>query len=132
MESQPLRLVLRPLEWQAYDLLEEGRGIRVFYGHSPSEAVADLVLSESAEIVAITLFERSLEGVYPDGSVPAKSAVGTASCLEVRLDERVAERRIIDGSTGRATRLRALDAPEGTLDRFFSAALERGCPRWIR
>jgi len=90
-----------------------------------------VVVSEGLEVVAVTLFERMLGGVLPDDSIAASSLAAVPGCLEVELDRPLASRKLIDGSTGLAPRMRDRDASEPAEDWFYAGALARGCPRWM-
>ena len=135
MDSEgPLRWFRSPLKWTAFD--EEGAVLRVFFsqagtGSGPGAAIAEVIVSEGPDVVAITLFERVLTGVYPGGSVAASALAAVSGCLEIELDHPLAGRKLIDGSTGLSPRVRDRDAPEPEEDWFYGRALAGGCPRWI-
>jgi hypothetical protein len=133
-DEGPLRWFRSPLDWTAYD--EEGSVLRVFFiqpgtGSGPGAAIAEVVVSECLDVVAVTLFERVLSGVLPDGSIAASSLAAVPGCLEIELDRPLAGRKLIDGSTGLAPRMRDRDASEPAEDWFYARALARGCPRWM-
>ena len=126
LDEGPLRIERLPVELLAYD--DEGATIRLF-AEAPAESIAELVVSESDDIVAITLFERALVGFYPDGALNASAAVARFGCLELEL--RLGGRKLIDGSTGTDLPLRDRNAPEAEHDWHLARVLRRGCPRWI-
>jgi hypothetical protein len=109
----PLRIERVPVELTAYD--DEGETVRLFFT-ADSGDIAEVVVSESRDAVAISLFERALGG---------RVAPNRSGCLEV--DVRIDGRRVVDGSDGAALRERDPSADDGHLAR----ALSKGCPRWV-
>jgi hypothetical protein len=107
------RMERLPVELLAYD--DEGDTVRLFFAAEATD-IAEVVVSESGDAVAISLFERAL-----DGRVPSDRS----GCLEVEV--RLGGRRLIDGSDGAALRERDPSSDEEHLAR----ALGRGCPRWV-
>src|SRR3954453_4366500 len=81
----PLRWLRLPLEWNAYD--EEGTSLRLCFIQSgtaagPGAAISEGMVSEGVDVVAITLFERVMAGVYPDGSIAVSALAAVPGCLE--------------------------------------------------
>ncbi len=101
----PLRYVRVPLAWDAYELDDGDRVLRLFFtqggtAYGPSHDIAELVLAESAEVVSVTLFERAIAGTYPDGAIAAEPLAAVSGCLEVALSGPLRHATPIDGSTG--------------------------------
>jgi hypothetical protein len=133
-EEGTLRWIRSPVEWTAFD--EDGSVLRLFFvqagsASGPGGAIAEVVLSEGPDQVAITLFERVLGGVHPDGSIAARSLAAVGGCLEIELDRPLAGRKLLDGATGLTPHKRDRDAREPEEDWFHARALAHGCPRWM-
>lgn len=79
-------------------------------GGTPGEAF----VSEADQTVAVTLIERVLTGVYPDGSIAAENAAAAGIWIEVALGAPAGERQVIDGSRGRPARRRRLPSALGS------------------
>jgi hypothetical protein len=118
-DSGELRWVRNPVTWDEYAEAARGRRLRILYvnGGAP---ISEVDVVESPTIVAIALYERTLEGTYPDGSVVAHAAVAVAGCLQVELTRPVGKRRVVDGTTRR---------PAERVER--AGGVDDACPLWV-
>jgi hypothetical protein len=95
--------VRSPVAWDTFDAVDDDR-LRIFYaqagsGEGPGAAIAEVVLSESLKVVSVSLFERELVGLLPDATGRLREeAAAVFSCLEIKLAQPLAGRRVIDGS----------------------------------
>ena len=127
--ARELSLARRPVTWELYLPGEDERSITIYLDAVGSRSIAEMVLSEDRRTVAVSLFLRSLEGIYPDGSEAAVAPVGSFACLRIALDAPLDGRRLIDGTTGRAARM--LDPSELHERRALEAAERDGCSLWV-
>jgi len=124
-DAGPLRLVRIALPWNAY--LSESATVNIVYPHSSGNGVlSDVVVSDGFEVVAVTLFRRATIGTYADGSVGIEHLDLQFSCVAVVLDEPLAGRRLIDGSSGQSAEPFTADS-----DRWQALTANDGCPIWI-
>lgn len=121
-DDGPLRWVKTPIEWSTYaaDVARENT-LRIHFGHSSSESLAEVVVVEGWETVSVTLINRLLTGTYPDGTMTGIKMDLRHSCVELDLDAPLAARNVIDGSTGRTG---SPLAPEDVNP-------AEPCPRWL-
>ncbi len=120
-------------EWAEYSATDDSRVIEVHYvqagtAEGPGAAIAEVVVSEAGSTVSISLFEREVVGVYPDGAYAARALAAVRGCLGVRLRSPLSQRRVIDGTTG--VPARRLDPASGDDRRKLDWAARRGCPIW--
>jgi hypothetical protein len=105
--------------------------LRLFYPR-PEGAVSEVEVDERADRVTVTLTQRRLAGVGPDGAVHAWTAAWVPDGMLVGLQRPLGDRPVYDGSAARRV-LRLLDdAGEGSMDRaFITFARRDGCPLWL-
>lgn len=120
-------------EWTEYSATDDSRVIEVHYVQAgtaggPGAAIAEVVVSEAGSTVSISLFEREVTGVYPDGAYAARALAAVGGCLGVRLRSPLSQRRVIDGTTGLLAR--RLDPTSSGDRRKLDWAAQRGCPIW--
>ena len=131
----PLRRVSRPVPLDAYDETPLGL-IRLFFAAAggapdPAGGIATVSVREQADAVVVSLTERALEGIHPDGSVAAAIALWRPDCLAIRLAGGLSDRVVRDGASGQPVRRLGADPARRDDDAFFvRAAAERGCPVW--
>ncbi len=119
--------------WGEFSATNDSDVIEVHYvqagtAEGPGAAIAEVVVSEAGSTVSISLFERELVGVYPDGAGAARALAAVGGCLAVRLRSPLGQRRVIDGTTGLPAR--RLDPSSGDDRRELDWAAQRGCPIW--
>ena len=92
----------------------------------PNNDLAEVVLSERGDVVAVALFERTVRGVYPDGTEASEKLMAVTSFVEIGLSRPLGNRAVIDATTG--VHLEPLaDDPALPPRRRYGP---RGCPRW--
>ena len=127
----------RPVEWNGFDPADDGHGLRIVYAQAGTASgsgarIAEVLVVEDADKVAVTLVERHLDGAYPDGVEVGEKLARVTNFMEVRLMDRLGDRELIDGSTGKRPPRLDRDAPEDTRDRRILDVMERqGCPVWL-
>ena len=131
--AEGLHWVRSPIDWDAYDLGEDERMLRIHYTQAgtasgPGAAIAEVVVTEFGSTVAVTLFERDLQGTYPDGAIAGRKMAAVGGCLQVRLSDELGQRRVVDGTSG--IEPRRLDPADDGDRRFLEAAARGGCPVW--
>jgi hypothetical protein len=99
------RWVREPVGWTQFGAGGGEHRVRIFYA---AGSLAEVVVAESAQTVAVSLFRRTLGG---------EGEAGTR-CVEVELAQPLGERRLIDGTTGVEAQRSDEDAPEP-------------CPLWV-
>jgi hypothetical protein len=129
--------VRRPVDWDGYDLVDDGHGLRIVYAQAgtasgPGAAIAEVLVLEGFDRVAVTLVARHLVGTYPDGLKTSENLMKVTSFMEVRLMDPLDDRELIDGATGKRPPRLDRDAPEDSRDgRILRAMDGRGCPVWL-
>jgi hypothetical protein len=109
-----MRWVREPVAWTRFGEGGGERRVRIFYTQTGGvDLIAEVVVAESAQTVAVSLFQRALD--HPDAS---EKAVAAARGVEVELAEPLGERRLIDGTTGIEAQRTGEAAPEI-------------CPLWV-
>ncbi len=128
----PLRWEPAPVEWFRFDVSPaDPLAVRVFYPR-PEGAVSVVAVDERADRVTITLIQRRLAGVGPDGAPHAWPADWIPDGLEVGPRQPLGDRPLYDGSAEGAVPRLVHDETEGSTDAGFIAfAAREGCPRWV-
>jgi hypothetical protein len=109
-----MRWVREPIAWTRFGEGAGERRVRIFYRQTGGvDLIAEVVVAESAETVAVSLFQRTLD--HPDAS---EKTIAAARGVEVELAEPLGERRVIDGTTGIEAERTDEGAPEL-------------CPLWV-
>ena len=93
----------------------------------PNSDLAEVVLGEGDDVVEVALFERTVWGVYPDGTEASEKLMAVASFVEIGLNRPLGNRAVIDATTG--VRLQPLDIDAALPPRRRYGP--RGCPRWL-
>jgi hypothetical protein len=130
-EDTRLRSRRVPIPWVACEVRPREPSVVIEYQQAgtadgPNVPLSDVVVSFGADVVAVSLFERRIGGVRPDGAVMVRNLKRVTSFVEVPLPADPESRRIIDGTTGREGDRLAL--PDGDDLRRYGA---RGCPLWV-
>ena len=104
--------------------------IRVRYrhggtAHGPSHDLAEVVVSDGPDVLAIALFERRRRGIVPSGGTLVSPLMGLTDFVEIPLARPVGRRKVIDGATGRT--LERFELEETDERRRYG---RRGCPVW--
>jgi hypothetical protein len=125
-----------PIQWSRFEAVEDQAAVRVFYfqaggSQGPAWNVSEVHVSESPREVEITLFERVLGGTFLDGAAAATTLAAVPGCMEIALSEPVADRRLVDGSTGKRALPLDRAAGPGKDDWAAASASLQECPRWI-
>lgn len=109
--AEPLRLVPAPVEIDAFDAdVPRDPIVRLFFqpgdhGHAPHVDIAEVVVLETADRVSIGLVRRGVDGEWPRGVMHGESLRRrTPVALDVRLDEPLGTRTLIDAWTGAPVR----------------------------
>lgn len=73
LDEGPLRWAKVPIEWAKYDAdVERDRTLRIYYGHSSDESLAELVVVEAWNTVSVTLISRRV--ATPGGGQRGRSS----------------------------------------------------------
>jgi hypothetical protein len=109
--AEPLQVVAAPVEIDAFDT-DAARDpiVRLFFqpgehGHAPHVDIAEVVVLETADRVSIGLVRRGVDGEWPRGVLHGESLMRRPPvALDVRLDEPLVTRTLIDAWTGATVR----------------------------
>jgi len=78
-----------PVNWDGYDLIDDGHGLIVYAqagtASGPGAAIAEVLVLEGFDSVAVPLVARHLVGTYPDGVKTSEKLMNVTSFIEVRL-----------------------------------------------
>lgn len=128
-EFEPLEVISLPVEIEGAAADAGEPLLRLFFrskAGQPGGNVAQVVVIEQWDRVAVALLKRVLTGDAPDGLCYGGETLlrGELTTIEIRLREPLGDRPVLDSSNGRLVPSVDLDEPAAR------AALAHGTPHW--